>query len=161
MVHARSSTGNVVRFVRQQPRHTLILAVVIIILLGIFLFNRGDAHINNTRISNLKTYRLLNAGTSERVAQSTFQTSEPIQVGFDYTELTEAQSKDALVQFVVTSKKSDKPVFTTTKFKLEPGRKSLFVNINNTNLPPENYTVQLRDSEARAVAELNFVIKAR
>jgi len=68
---------------------------------------------------------------------------------------------DTLVQFVVTADQKSAPLSTTTMFRLDPNQAALFVNINNTNLPAGNYTVQLRDVKARVVAQSAFAINAK
>ncbi len=139
------------------------LLVVLILLVALlwFMLERGGSNstsgsIDSVDLDNIQTYLSKSSSDPEKKTQSEFVQGDPIQVGFTY-ENTSVE-EDTLVKFVVKHEQSREEAFATNFFMLDPQKTELFVSINNTNLAPGQYTVELQDAEGAFNASVDYEI---
>ena len=137
----------------------LLVAAVVATLIW-FLFLRGgggeSTKVGDAQLDNIQTYLSRSGSDADKKPQSAFKKGDPIQVGFTYENVT--VEEETLVKFVVKHEQSGEEAFATNFFMLDPEATELFVSINNTNLAPGQYTVELQDADGAFNASVEYDI---
>ena len=140
-------------------KNLLLIAVglaVAVLLVFSLSSNKSSVSINDAELSDIATYLSQSSADPDKTKQSSFERNDSIQVGVSYIYENEDVAEET-VKFVVVNEQAEE-VFATNLFNLKSSESQLFVSINNTSLPPSEYTVQVRDTQDSIISKAKFKI---